>query len=106
MKGTSVLRPYSCVPPEQAPVAPARATARAAAARRRAVGMGAVTLPAPRGGDVSRPYEHGVEHRVGEDAREGVLLAHVVRAQKRPAARQLHLGAVREPRLRADAEVA
>ena len=52
------------------------------------------------------PGEHRVEHRLGERAGEGVLLARVVGAQQRPAVGQRVLGQVAEPRPRAAARAA
>ena len=42
---------------------------------------------ARRSGELARPLEHGVEHRLGQLARERVLLARVEAAEQHPAAR-------------------
>jgi len=60
---------------------------------------GAALRPGRRGalGELTRPREHCIEHGLGEPAREGVLLARVVRAHDRHA-RGVDLGQMREPR--------
>src|SRR4051812_40380465 len=48
---------------------------------------------------LARPLEHRVEHVGRQLAGERVLLAHVVRAEHRPASRQWYVRAVAESRL-------
>ena len=42
-----------------------------------------------------RPFPHGIEHRLGESAREGILLARMEAAEQRSSS-EVHLDTVRE----------
>src|SRR5205085_12099764 len=79
--------------------APANASAQRTpiAATRRTIG--ATLLKGP------SAAEHRVEHRRREDARERVLLAHVIRAEQHTAVGQCNLRTVRALRLRPQAVV-